>query len=422
MLQSRAFCCFFALLTFGVPVRGQRLSNFDLMVYGNVRFFATDSLGRRTGIDPRIPDTLSQIPFAGQGFTDNGDLDAASLEEALDSGTIAYNFSLIHDVDSATTIPFVLTVVGLGPCTYTVYYATQTLDSVGGVSLEESGVLDSGEAVAYNLRYSSASGGPSVFSKIVDSAVFRQDLTNCLLLGWIASPTLATALQSLASGYRSNFASGDIGSAILDLTEFRDELYTAVSDPTKMDANAFAILNEDDSLLIAQLPARYTVVAVACPGGLIVDASSPDFTPPVLSFAGTATVDTFVVQAGQNMPLYIDTVAGYYIDSLYVDGNSIAPQDTFTFVNVTAPHTITAVFGIYAYPITASAFNGTITPSGATYVDYGSNQGYAFAPNPGYQLDTLYVDGVPNYDSASSFTFYNVTSWHTITAVYRIAN
>jgi len=70
-------------------------------------------------------------------------------------------------------------------------------------------------------------------------------------------------------------------------------------------------------------------------------------------------------------------------------------------------HTITAAAGA----------NGSITPVGAVTVPHGGSQTCAIAPNEGYRIADVRVDGV-SVGAVSSYTFENVTTGHTIEAVF----
>ncbi len=81
---------------------------------------------------------------------------------------------------------------------------------------------------------------------------------------------------------------------------------------------------------------------------------------------------------------------------------------------------ITALYtGVVTKDIVASSgANGSISPSGTTSVNSGSNQTYIFTPNPGYWIDSVIVNGV-QVPTASSYTFNNVSSDQTIRVTYR---
>jgi LysM repeat protein len=122
-----------------------------------------------------------------------------------------------------------------------------------------------------------------------------------------------------------------------------------------------------------------------------------------------APLGATIVNHGSNQSYTVTPNTGYHVDSLLVDGANQGQLTSFTFTNVTAPHTIRAVFAINQYTITSTTgANGTIAPLGATIVNHGSNQSYTLTPNTGYHVDSLIVDGA-NQGQLTSFTFTNVT-------------
>ena len=52
---------------------------------------------------------------------------------------------------------------------------------------------------------------------------------------------------------------------------------------------------------------------------------------------------------------------GYHVADVLVDGTSVGPVNSYTFTNVTANHTIAAIFAINTFTIAASA-----GPNGST--------------------------------------------------------
>ncbi len=149
----------------------------------------------------------------------------------------------------------------------------------------------------------------------------------------------------------------------------------------------------------------YTVTASAGSGGTI----SP---------SGTVSVSS-----GSNQAFTITPDAGYHLSNLQVDGSSVDSTTSYTFINVTANHTISASFAANspsAYTITASAGSGgTISPSGSVSVTSSNNQAFTITPSSGYHLSNLLVDG-SHVDSTTSYTFINVTANHTISATFAV--
>jgi hypothetical protein len=110
----------------------------------------------------------------------------------------------------------------------------------------------------------------------------------------------------------------------------------------------------------------------------------------------------------------------YHIDSVIVDGAYMGNTTPYQFTNVTANHTIRAIFALTQYPITVTqTANGTISPSGTVSVNCGSNQAFTITPNSCYHIASVTVDGA-SQGTPASYTFTNVSTTHTITASFAI--
>jgi photosystem II stability/assembly factor-like uncharacterized protein len=80
---------------------------------------------------------------------------------------------------------------------------------------------------------------------------------------------------------------------------------------------------------------------------------------------------------------------------------------------------VMANFKLSTYLINVNADpGGSISPSGAVTVNYGDNKTFTIAPNTGYHIVDVKVDGVSR-GPLSSFTFENISSDHTIEAVFK---
>ncbi len=87
-------------------------------------------------------------------------------------------------------------------------------------------------------------------------------------------------------------------------------------------------------------------------------------------------------------------------------------------VNVNGSKSVTAVFALKTFTLTASAgTNGTISPSGSLTANYGGSQTYAINPATGFNVANVLVDGVP-VGAVTSYTFSSVTANHTISAAF----
>ncbi len=134
-----------------------------------------------------------------------------------------------------------------------------------------------------------------------------------------------------------------------------------------------------------------------------------------ISPSGTVTVN-----AGSDQGFTITPSTGYHVADVLVDGSSIGGVAKYTFPGVTANHTIAATFAIDTLTITASSgANGSISPSGAVAVLYGSDQGFTVTPSTGYHVADVTVDG-SSIGAVAKYTFPGVTVNHTISASFAI--
>ena len=150
-----------------------------------------------------------------------------------------------------------------------------------------------------------------------------------------------------------------------------------------------------------------------------------------LSPSGTTTVTN-----GASQTYTITPAAGYHVAGVSVDGASAGAVTAYTFNNVTVNHTISASFEIDTHTITATAgANGSISPSGTTPVSDGASQTYTITPAAGYHVASVTVDGSSaglktayavnpvdgsSSEVASTYTFSNITTDHTISAVFEV--
>jgi hypothetical protein len=134
---------------------------------------------------------------------------------------------------------------------------------------------------------------------------------------------------------------------------------------------------------------------------------------------GTITPSGSVsVNHGANQIFTITPNTGYSVATVTVDGVSQGAISSYAFSNVTANHTISATFTANSVIISASAGSGgSISPSGAVTVIYGSNQTFIITPTSGYAISNVLVDGV-SQGAVGSYAFGNVTTNHTITASF----
>jgi hypothetical protein len=130
-----------------------------------------------------------------------------------------------------------------------------------------------------------------------------------------------------------------------------------------------------------------------------------------VSFIGTSGTATIPSQIG-------GTAVKYYVFSTTLS-NPTANFDLVTINHnnnngLNYSYTVTAP----TYTIDASAgAHGSINPSGAVIIGDGDDTTFTITSAPGYYIDSLIVDGI-GIDTASSYTFLNVTMNHSIRVVF----
>ncbi|MFA4836280.1 MAG: Ig-like domain-containing protein [Dehalococcoidia bacterium] len=136
------------------------------------------------------------------------------------------------------------------------------------------------------------------------------------------------------------------------------------------------------------------------------------------------------VNYGSNQSFTITANANYHIADVLVDSDtsdlisavSVGAVNSYGFVNVGTNCSISASFAINTYTINASAgANGSVSPTGATTVNHGSNQTFTVTPNAGYHIaDVVVGGGVGSVGAVGTYTFTSVTAANTITATFAI--
>lgn len=121
---------------------------------------------------------------------------------------------------------------------------------------------------------------------------------------------------------------------------------------------------------------------------------------------------------GTSRAFTITPNTGYYVSDVKADNVSIGPVSSYTFANVTGNHSISAEFSLFTFSINCSAgTGGSITPAGASIINYGSGSTYLINPSVGFRILDVTVDNV-SQGAITSYTFRNVTSNHSISAAF----
>lgn len=123
-------------------------------------------------------------------------------------------------------------------------------------------------------------------------------------------------------------------------------------------------------------------------------------------------------------PTYVFApITGWHVATVTVDGVPVnmTGTNTYTFPPVTTNHALAVTFAQDMLTITASVSGagGTISPSGAQSVAFGSMPTFTFIPDAGYKVGTILVDGAAVSMSApNQYTFSTVVTNHTISVSF----
>jgi methyl coenzyme M reductase beta subunit len=109
------------------------------------------------------------------------------------------------------------------------------------------------------------------------------------------------------------------------------------------------------------------------------------------------------------------TVAGWSLDGTVVQSGGT----TYTLSNIIASHTVSVTFNILTYTVTPSVgANGTLTPTTAKTVTYGSSLAFSAVPNAGYAMGVWSLDGTTVQTGGRSYTLSNITANHTVAVTF----
>jgi hypothetical protein len=162
----------------------------------------------------------------------------------------------------------------------------------------------------------------------------------------------------------------------------------------------FSAVTADHSIAAAFTVNTYAIFSSAGPHGRVLPSGST------------------VVSHGGSQSLAIIPDAGAHIVDVLVDGMSAGPVTSYTFDAVTGPHTISALFEVNVYRVTASAgAHGGIAPGSDIKVSHGDAVSVLMIPETGYHVDSVEIDGIP-VGAVSAYTFSGVTSDHALSVTF----
>lgn len=167
--------------------------------------------------------------------------------------------------------------------------------------------------------------------------------------------------------------------------------------------------------------------AVGSYGTVIATSSGgrPQYTIAVAQGShGSVTPGTdLTVDYGATPTFRITPDLGYHVASVTVDGSPVSMTSTnqYTFPAVAADHTISVSFAIDRFTLTPSVTGGrgTISPVTEQIVDYGATPTFTLAPETGYHVSEVRVDGnLVIMTGTNEYTFPAVRANHEISVTF----
>jgi hypothetical protein len=183
-------------------------------------------------------------------------------------------------------------------------------------------------------------------------------------------------------------------------------------------ANGEEVVVTNNAFTISDVQSDYTIFANFASNYVTVTVDQPEhatITPGTQTFAYGATPSYMIVpEVGYDI---VSVTAGNAVVNVTYN-NGIG---SFTLDPVHADITLTATTAKKQFTITvATPTNGVISPAATQTVEYGDNITFTITPNQYYTISDVIVDG-SSRGQLSSYTFYNVTSNHSIAAEFESA-
>jgi hypothetical protein len=127
-----------------------------------------------------------------------------------------------------------------------------------------------------------------------------------------------------------------------------------------------------------------------------------------------------IVQNGDSLMVVFNPNLHYHVADILLDGGSVGAAPSYTIHNILENHTLAVTFSIDTFTFTASAgSNGSISPAGATVVNYGLDQSYTVTADLHYAVDSVVVDGM-SVGAVTGYTFHTVDANHIISAYFKL--
>ncbi|MBM4162466.1 MAG: hypothetical protein FJ217_15365 [Ignavibacteria bacterium] len=222
---------------------------------GGVEFLIQDSLGRRSGYDPRTAKRYDEINQSYGVFSIDSENPSVPAPEPVKE------FMTYAPVDGNYTV----TVFGTRSSPYRLSM-TLSRGIRDGADYDFGGVVDSNIVVQYQFRYTSVPHEPMSAFKVVRLQTLREDLRTCYTLKFVGEKELYNDLTRRLDKLDKYLSDKDSSKARHELEKFQEKIDQVRKETVKTEQkkakppkhfiskDAYDILTEDVTLLLKQLP------------------------------------------------------------------------------------------------------------------------------------------------------------------------
>ena len=138
---------------------------------------------------------------------------------------------------------------------------------------------------------------------------------------------------------------------------------------------------------------------------------------------GSVSPDESIIDVplNDNQRLSVIPDQSYGVEQVLVDGNPVSLVDqSYEFIDVIEDHTFIVTFEKIVTITSSSGDYGNIEPSGNISVSEGGFQSFQIKPDPGYELDSLYINDIPTTINSSVYTFMDVRTDQSIRVTFKL--
>lgn len=214
-----------------------------LAVVDTATLLVTAPDGSQTGVDPVSGQVLKGTAQSAY-FEQNNSIDTDA--ESVDATSVTYSVDYSFPEDGTYSVQL----IGLKSGTYQLSMNSFDANGVHQGYIVKSGVTSTGSISAFQLQYSSATGGGSSVTRLATFASTLADIGNSLQLSFIDNAGIAMALSAKIDAAADAVGRGDKAAALNVLNSFKNQV--SAQSGKHITGIAPQVLQEDADSLIGQ--------------------------------------------------------------------------------------------------------------------------------------------------------------------------